>query len=52
MQYNGKTLEDLLVPGKFVNDNGDRYASDKNYEKNIAYLRNFIINKFPELAQK
>lgn len=46
---NGKTLQDLLVPGQFVNDNGDRYASDKNYEKNITYLRNLIISKFPEL---
>ena len=46
---NGKTIHDLLVPGNFVNNNGDRYASDKNYEKNIKYLRNLIIKKFPEL---
>lgn len=46
---NGKTIHDLLVPGQFVNHRGDRYASDKNYEKNIKYLRNLIISKFPEL---
>jgi hypothetical protein len=49
---NGKTLKDLLVPGQFVNDNGDRYASDKNYEKKINYLRNLVIKQCPELAKK
>jgi hypothetical protein len=46
---NGKTIHDLLKPGMFVNHNGDRYASDKNYENSITYLRNLIIKKFPEL---
>lgn len=49
---NGKTLNDLLIPGNFVNDNGDRYASDKDYEKKIKYLRNLVIKKCPELVQK
>ena len=46
---NGKTIQDLMVPGKFINYDGKRYASDKNYEKSIQYLRNLIIKKFPEL---
>lgn len=47
---NGTTLEDLMTPGKFVNDIGNRYASDKGYEGKIKYLRNLIIKKFPDLA--
>ena len=46
----GMTLLDLLTPGKFVNNIGKRYASDKGYEGKIKYLRNLIIKKFPELA--
>lgn len=46
---NGKTLKDLLVPGKFVNGLGKRYASDKNYEKKLKNVRNRIISMYPEL---
>lgn len=47
---NGKSLLDLLVPGKFVNRIGKRYASDVNYERKIKSLRNRILQKYPELA--
>jgi len=47
---NGKTIEDLLKPGCFVNKNGHRYASKKNYETLLKSVRNRIIKKFPELA--
>ena len=47
---NGKTINDLLKPGKFVNKHGKRYASDKKYEQRLNYLRNRIIDKYPELA--
>lgn len=45
----GKTLLDLLEPGKFVNGVGNRYASDKRYEQKIKMLRNRIISMYPEL---
>lgn len=47
---NGKSLLDLLAPGKFVNGIGKRYAKDVDYERKIKWLRNRIINKYPELA--
>lgn len=46
---NGKTLKDLLIPGKFVNGLGKRYASDKNYERKLKNVRNRIISMYPEL---
>lgn len=46
---NGKTINDILKPGCFVNKNGKRYASRKNYEKTLNYIRNKIINQYPEL---
>lgn len=46
---NGKTLKDLLIPGKFVNGLGKRYASDKNYERKLRNVRNRIISMYPEL---
>lgn len=46
---NGKTLKDLLTPGKFVNGLGKRYASDKNYERKLKNVRNRIISMYPEL---
>ena len=46
---NGKTLKDLLIPGKFVNGLGKRYASDKNYERKLKNVRNRIIGMYPEL---
>ena len=45
----GKTLKDLLIPGKFVNGLGKRYASDKNYERKLKNVRNRIISMYPEL---
>ena len=45
-----KSITDLLEPGCFVNDQGNRYASDKKYEGKIKQLRNSIIKKYPDLA--
>lgn len=42
---NGKSLADLLNPGSFVNHNGDRYASDSNYEHKIKKLRDKIAKE-------
>ena len=47
---NGKTVDDILKPGAFVNGAKNRYASDKNYEKKVANIRNRIIKKYPILA--
>lgn len=46
---NGKTINDLLKPGGFVNKNGHRYASEKNYEKLLKSIRDKIIKSYPEL---
>jgi hypothetical protein len=46
----GKTIFDLLKPGKFVNYNNKRYASDKQYESKLRRLRNRILKQYPELA--
>lgn len=47
---NGKTINDLLRPGGFVNKNGDRYASKKNYEKILKGIRNKIKTQYPQLV--
>ena len=47
---NGKSVMDLLTPGNFVNGIGKRYASDKNYEKKIKFLRSKILKLYPELG--
>ena len=47
---NGKSLSDLLIPGGFINYNGHRYASDRNYENKIKYLRNRIVKEYPNLT--
>jgi hypothetical protein len=47
---NGKTINDLLKPGKFVNGVGNRYASDKKYESKVNSIRNRIIKMHPILA--
>ena len=47
---NGKTIDDLMTPGNFTNEIGNRYASCPDYEKKIKSLRNLIIRKFPDLA--
>lgn len=46
---NGKTINDLLKPGGFINKNGHRYASKKNYEYLLKSVRNKIISQYPEL---
>ena len=46
----GKTLNDLLKPGAFVNKNGYRYASDKNYEKRLLSCMNRVLKFCPGLA--
>lgn len=48
---NGKGVGDLLSPGGFVNRDGNRYASDPQYESKINATRNAIIKRFPALAQ-
>lgn len=45
----GKTIEDLLQKGKFVNAINKRYASDPYYEGKVKNIRNRIVSKFPEL---
>ena len=47
---NGKTINDLLRKGCFVNKNGHRYASDPNYEAKILKVMNRIKAKYPILA--
>lgn len=46
---NGKTINDLMIPGKFVNKNGHRFASNKKYEQQLRQIRNKIIKKYPDL---
>lgn len=46
----GKTIFDLMTPGKFVNELGKRYASNKEYEGKIKSVRNSILKKYPELG--
>ena len=41
-----KTVDTLLTPGNFVNPNGDRYSSNKNYEKDIRATMNGLIKRF------
>lgn len=47
---NDKGVDELLAPGGFVNKDGNRYASDPQYESKISATRNAIIKRFPELA--
>lgn len=47
---NGKTINDLLQPGSFVNKNGHRYASDNKYESNLKNIRNKILKRYPFLV--
>lgn len=46
----GKTVDDILKPGAFVNTDNKRYASNKDYEKLVKSIRNKIISKYPVLA--
>ena len=45
----GKTIENLLQKGKFVNAINKRYASDPYYEGKVKDIRNRIVSRFPEL---
>lgn len=46
---NGKTINDLLTKGGFVNKNGDRYASDLKYEEKLSSIMKKIISTYPIL---
>lgn len=46
-----KSINDLLVPNGFVNINGDRYASNAKYEREVKNIMNRIIKKYPILGQ-
>lgn len=46
---NGKSINDLLKKGSFIDMHNRRYAKDINYEYKIQNLRNKIIKKYPEL---
>lgn len=46
---NNKDINQLLSTNGFVNKNGQRYASDKNYENKVNFIRRKIISKYPEL---
>ena len=43
---NNKTVQELLTPGNFVNQIGNRYSSNKNYEKEIQATMNGLIKRF------
>ena len=45
-----KTVDEAFKAGKLVNSAGNRYASDPNYEVNIASTRKKILNKYTDLA--
>ena len=42
---NGKTVDDFMKRGGFVNYQGKRYATEPNYETTLCKIRNAIINK-------
>ena len=46
----GKTLNDLLRPGGFMDKDGHRYASNPKYERQLSSIINKIKNKYPELS--
>lgn len=48
---NGKSIEDLLSPGNFVNKIGNRYASNLKYENQVKNIMNRIINMYPILGK-
>lgn len=45
-----KTVDQAFKAGELVNSSGNRYASDPNYEVNIAATRKKILNNYPDLA--
>lgn len=47
---NGKTVDQMLQPGNMVNQLGQRYTSNQNYENDVRLTRNAIIKRNPDLA--
>ena len=47
---NGKSVDDILTPGQFIDKNGNRYAQDPKYETKVKSIRNKILQKYPELG--
>ena len=45
----GKSIDEMLQPGNMVNQRGERYASNPNYEKDIRLTRNAIMKRHPDL---
>lgn len=45
----GKTLDDLVKDGQFVNYMGKRYASNPKYEKSMRYLINLVKSRCPNI---
>lgn len=45
----GRDIGTVLQNGNLVNGIGKRYASDKNYERKLRYLRSNILKMFPVL---
>ena len=46
-----KSIDQLLTPGSFVNQDNKRYASSKTYENDIKSIRNRILRMYPELGK-
>lgn len=46
---NGKTINDLLKPGCFVNKNGHRYSRSTTYERDVKDKMNKIARMYPVL---
>lgn len=51
LQNGKKSINDLLLPNGFVNGNGDRYASNAKYEREVKNIMNRIIKMYPILGQ-
>lgn len=45
-----KSVDDLLKDNGYVNGVGNRYASNKEYEKSLRQIRNGIIKNYPIMA--
>lgn len=45
----GRSIDTVLSDGHLVNKDGNRYASDTNYEKKLRRLRNKILKNFSVL---
>lgn len=45
-----RTVDDILKPGGFVNNQNMRYASDASYENKVKSIRNRVVKNYPILA--